>query len=106
MQNPPTAILAAGAGLTEGMLNVVTSWTEKDQRAISLIGYSDHRAFRWWRQSGLTVVDLPIAEIAADLCRRLIQQAQAGPGGDFSPGNYLYDSRLVLRGSVHPFIAA
>ncbi|WP_426415485.1 LacI family DNA-binding transcriptional regulator [Aestuariirhabdus sp. LZHN29] len=100
LNNPPTAIIAAGAGLSEGMLSSVSAWRNADQQKISLIGYSDCNAFRWWGNTGLTAIDLPIRQIATDLCTTLIDRARSE--GPFLREDYLYDSQLILRGSVHP----
>ena len=84
------------------MLNAVASWKPEQRRSISLIGYSDANAFRWWGESGLTVVDLPIGDIATDLCLGLIQRARSDCPAEETADVHLYDSRLILRGSVHP----
>lgn len=102
MPSPPSAIIAAGAALSEGMLNAVSSWPAKDQNNISLIGYSDCNAFRWWGTSGLTAIDLPITQIATDLCTALITRAKTENIAEHKPVDFLYDSHLILRGSVRP----
>ena len=77
---------------------------DPEQRVgISLVGYSDTNAFRWWGESGLTVIDLPIGDIATDLCLGLIDGARSDFPAAKAPETHLYDSRLVLRGSVQPF---
>ncbi|MEQ8654643.1 MAG: LacI family DNA-binding transcriptional regulator [Kiloniellales bacterium] len=97
---PPSAIIAAGAGLSEGMLNAAASWSTAEQEAISLVGYCDCSAFRWWGESGLTAIDLPVRQIAGDLCSALIQRAQAKSEEPRRLEDHLYGSRLVLRGSL------
>ena len=95
-------MLAAGAGLSEGMLNALAHEGAGSDNSLSLIGYSDSNAFRWWGNAGLSVVDLPISEIAGDLCLKLIQRATSREPADQATQSLLYDSRLILRGSVHP----
>ncbi|MEE4379120.1 MAG: LacI family DNA-binding transcriptional regulator [Candidatus Competibacteraceae bacterium] len=103
LSHPPSAIIAAGAGLSEGMLNAVATWSKDDQNAFSLIGYSDSSAFSWWGGSGLTAIALPIHQIAADLCNKLIQLAQDKESKFAQPEDTLYGSHLILRGSVRPY---
>ncbi len=103
MQYPPTAIISAGAGITEGMLNGISEWSADRMQAVSLIGYSDTNFCKWWGGSGLTTIDLPVHQIAADLCLMLIQRARGGKDMD-KPSDYVYNSELILRGSVHPKI--
>ncbi|NJN45808.1 MAG: LacI family transcriptional regulator [Candidatus Competibacteraceae bacterium] len=103
LSHPPSAIVAAGAGLSEGMLNAVATWSKDDQHAFSLIGYSDSSAFSWWGGSGLTAIALPIHQIAADLCGKLIQLARDKTSRLAESEDYLYDSHLILRGSVRPY---
>jgi len=104
LARPPSAIIAAGAGLSEGMLNAAATWSPFDQQAISLIGYSDCNAFKWWGRSGLAAIDLPIGKIAADLCSALIQRAQGQNQAAVQAENYFYESQLILRGSVRPCV--
>ncbi len=99
---PPSAIIAAGAGLSEGMLNAAATWSNADHSAFSLVGYCDCNAFRWWGESGLTAIDLPVRQIACDLCRALIRRAQAKGHELYRPESHLYESQLILRGSVRP----
>lgn len=99
---PPSAIIAAGAGLSEGMLNAAATWNNADHEALSLVGYCDCNAFRWWGEAGLTAIDLPVRQIARDLCTALIGRARAKGDEPGQPQNHLYQSQLVLRGSVRP----
>ncbi len=100
LKEAPTAIIAAGAGLSEGMLNAASTWVQDDRDAVSLIGYSDCTMFKWWGDGGLTAIDLPISKIATELCTALINRSKAGGNEEIPMEDYLYDSRLIMRGSV------
>jgi len=102
MKNPPTAIVAAGAGLTEGLLNAANSWGDADEPPISMIGFSDCPAFRWWQGLGLTTVDLPIHRMASDMCLALIDRASEPETVPQVPRNHIYGAHLILRGSTRP----
>lgn len=107
-RQPPTAIIAAGAGLSEGLLNAATGWDDNSNTEpnsqMSLIGFSDCPAFRWWKGTGLTTVDLPIHEIAKDLCLGLIRGAKETGEMLRTRESHSYKSRLIPRGSVTPRI--
>jgi len=100
--NPPSAIISAGAGLSEGMLNAAASWSNDQRDEISLIGYSENNAFRWWNGSGLTTIDLPIKQITSELCTALLESVNSSaPAADIKD-YHLYQSHLLLRGSTKP----
>lgn len=97
-----TAIIAAGAALSEGMLNTAATWSPETQTKLSLIGYSDCPAFRWWGKSGLTTVDLPIHKMASDMCSNLIRRSKSNRDANPNAEDHHYDTNLILRGSVRP----
>lgn len=97
--DPPTALLAAGAGLTEGLLQSAVSWPMARRRSITLVGYNDCAAFGWWGEDGLSAIRLPIDQIAKDLCTRLIRQADNPP--ETSPSeDFLYRPEFITRGRL------
>ena len=102
LRHPPTAIVAAGAGLTKGMLNEAAMWNDDGaaSRPISLVGYGDCPAFRWWKGGGLTTVDLPIHQMASDMCINLIQRSTAVGESPLPVQSHQYTSHLIVRGSV------
>ncbi|KAA3625605.1 MAG: LacI family transcriptional regulator [Proteobacteria bacterium] len=100
LEYPPTAIIAAGAGLSEGMLNAVATWSPSRRREVSLVGYGESRVYKWWGDSGLTTIELPVRRIAAELCSTLVGRAAGRETPSLPVENRLYDSHLVVRGST------
>ena len=98
----PTAVVAAGAALSEGMLDAVAAHAGDSAPAVSLLGFGDNPAFRWWRGDGLSAITMPIAEIAAAACECLFGQIAAPAGAEASPPFATLDTALVLRGSTCP----
>lgn len=103
LPHPPSAIIAAGAGLSEGLLNAAARWKPCGEEGISLIGYSECNAFRWWRGTGLITIDLPVRQITTDLCSALLEHIEAKSLQTDPVKNHIYSSHLLLRGSVTPF---
>ena len=95
----PTAIIAAGSALTEGMLDAVASHEDEVSREVSLLGFGDNPAFRWWRGGGLTTVSLPLEEIVTAACKQLFSLIH-GQAGDTSFTSL--ETGLVLRASTRP----
>ncbi len=99
---PPTAIVAAGAALTEGMLDAVSAHYGSRYPAVSLLGFGDTAAFRWWQGEGLSTIALPIAAIAEAAWARL-QGLISAPGAATSSAAVVsFDTSMVLRGSARP----
>ncbi len=101
----PTAIIAAGSALTEGMLDTIANQTGEAHAGISLLGFGDNPAFRWWRGGGLTTISLPLDDVVTAACERLFESIgkRSGESGDCS--FTALETGLILRGSTRPVTA-
>ena len=97
--DPPTALLAAGAALTEGMLDGVSAHLGGGKPAVSLLGFGETAAYRWWQGGGLSTIALPVAQIAEAAWARLAQRID---GAAQPVASIQLDTSVVLRGSVQP----
>jgi LacI family transcriptional regulator len=100
MRPCPTAILAGGAALTEGLLDAVNEQTDGALSNLSLLGFGDSAALRWWQGGGLTTLDLPISEMADAACARLFDRI--GHPEDIHTKHTFsrFEAHIVLRGST------
>ncbi len=95
---PPSAIVAAGAALTEGLLDAVSGHEAKMNGIPSLIGFGDQAALRWWQGGGLTTLDLPLEEVADAAAERLFELIASGATA--TPSFRRFEARIILRGST------
>lgn len=72
----PSAVVAAGADLTVGMLDVIGDRRIAIPQDLSVIGFGDAPWFRWWH-GGLTTLALPTYEIAYACGGYLFRQIEA-----------------------------
>ena len=98
----PSAIIAAGAALTEGMLDAVSERFGAATPTVSLLGFGDNPAFRWWRGGGLTTVSLPLSEVVAAASGRLFDSISAGVNDSGEHHFTTLETGLILRSSTHP----
>lgn len=98
----PTAIVSAGAALTEGMLDAVSEHFGAREPNVSMLGFGDSSAFRWWRGGGLSTITLPITDIAAIACERLLERITSGGVTSTNNRFVCLDTGIVLRGSTSP----
>ena len=104
LQGPgtPTAIIAAGSALTEGMLDAVADQYEDGPTELSLLGFGDNPAFRWWRGGGLTTVSLPLEDIVSAACNRLFELIKNRSSEQSECSFTAFETGLILRGSTRP----
>lgn len=102
MAQPPSAILAAGAALTEGMLDAVSAHYGSARPAVSLLGFGDSAACRWWQGDGLSTITLPMPEIAQTAWERLLALIDNPAADPVEPTIISLDTGIVLRGSTRP----
>ncbi len=102
----PSAIIAAGSALTDGMLEAVAGRFGADRPPVSLIGFGDSAAYRWWHGEGLTSIALPIPEMVAAACKCLFERIDCPGGGRLGGSFTALDTALVLRGSARPLAQA
>jgi LacI family transcriptional regulator len=101
----PTAILAAGAGLTAGMIEAAGARGLAVPAQMSLVGFGDAPWFRWWGP-GLTTMALPAYELAfacGGALMRMIGARDGGEGGGApapAPVRALHAPTLTVRGST------
>ena len=98
----PTAIIAAGSALTDGMLEAIAGRFGPHPPRLSLIGFGDSAAYRWWHGEGLTSIALPVPEIAAAACKCLFDAIDLPMGERPEVSFMALETALVLRGSVSP----
>ena len=98
----PTAIIAAGSALTDGMLETVANRFGASPPPVSLIGFGDSAAYRWWHGEGLTSIALPIPEIVAAACEHLFDSIDTRAGDRPDATFTAVETALVLRGSSRP----
>ncbi len=100
----PTAIIAAGARLTVGFLQMATERGVRIPEDLSFVGYGDAP---WWRPS-LTTVSLPTREIALACGAFLLRRIQPSPAdASFETAqtrnqSVTFASSLVLGSSTCP----
>ncbi|TVT70717.1 MAG: LacI family transcriptional regulator [Denitromonas halophila] len=99
---PPTAIVAAGAALTEGMLDAVRAHYGSTYPDVSLLGFGDTAAFRWWQGEGLSTIALPITTIAEAAGARLLALIKTPRAAAPPVESVSFDTSMVLRGSARP----
>lgn len=98
----PTALVAAGAALTEGMLDATSEHFGAESPTVSLLGFGDNPAFRWWLGGGLTTVTLPLAEVMSAACNELFALIE-GQSVDATERRFTdFETGLALRGSTSP----
>jgi LacI family transcriptional regulator, galactose operon repressor len=98
----PTAIIAAGSALTEGMLDAVADQHDDRLTDLSLLGFGDNPAFRWWRGGGLTTVSLPLEDIVSAACNRLFELIKNRSSEQSECSFTAFETGLILRGSARP----
>lgn len=93
----PTAIVAAGARLTVGMLEAATARGVGIPEPLSVVGYGDAP---WWNPR-LTTISLPVRDMALScgefLLRRIRESSEAGPLGAHS---VTFESQLTPGAST------
>ncbi len=93
----PTAVIVGGARLTLGAIEEIDAMGISVPAQLSLIGFGDTPWFRFWG-AGLTVIDLPVAEISTACGAALLQRI--GKRAPESSMRRTYAATLVLRGST------
>ena len=96
--NPPSAVIAAGAALTEGLLDAISGLAA--EAPPSLLGFGDQAALRWWQGGGLTTIDLPLDAVADAASERLFEQIASGVTATDGPSFERFEARIILRGST------
>jgi len=76
----PSAVVAAGAELTVGMLDAIGDRQIAVPAELSVVGFGDAPWFRWWN-GGLTTLALPTYDIAYACGGYLFRQIEAQQGG-------------------------
>jgi|TARA_B110000211_G_scaffold197404_1_gene226911 DNA-binding LacI/PurR family transcriptional regulator len=95
---PPTAIVCAGAQITSGVLDAVTSLNVKVPRDLSIVGFSDPFWCKFWGQ-GLTTIRLPIDELATT-CAYWFLHSLSNEKSIYPSHNIATSSILVVRNST------
>ncbi len=98
----PTAVVAAGAGLTVGVLEAIGRLGIDVPAELSAVGFGDAPWFRWWGP-GLTTMALPVYELAYACGGHLLRQIERpAPAADEKPPRYraMHSPTLIVRGST------
>lgn len=98
LPTPPTALVTGSVQHTFGVLEELLALGVRVPEQLSVVGFSDEMAFRWWGP-GLTTVALPVSELATAcglwFVHRIKQKtANTAPYSSVSPPT------LVVRGST------
>lgn len=98
LPTPPTALVTGSVQHTFGVLEELLVSGVRVPEQLSVVGFSDELAFRWWGP-GLTTVALPVSELATAcglwFVHRIKQKtANAAPYSSVSPPT------LIVRGST------
>jgi len=101
LRSPPTAVVTGSVQHTLGILDALASDRIRVPEELSVVGFGDEPAFRWWG-SGLTTVTLPVSELATAcglwFVHQVIRQRSTNPVSYSS----LCQPTLVVRGSTSP----
>ena len=98
----PTAVVAAGAELTVGVLEAIGSLGIEVPTDLSVVGFGDAPWFRWWGP-GLTTMALPVYELAYACGGHLLRRIEhPGPVTDEQSPRYraMHSPTLIVRGST------
>jgi LacI family transcriptional regulator len=102
LKEPPTALVAAGAELTVGVLEAIGSLGIGVPENLSVVGFGDAPWFRWWGH-GLTTMALPVYELAyacgGHLLRRIEQQTTVTEDRGLRY-RAMHSPTLIVRGST------
>lgn len=98
LAKPPTALVTGSVQHTLGVLEELHASGVRVPEDLSVVGFGDELAFRWWGP-GLTTIGLPVSELATAcglwFVHRLKQKAvNAAPYSSVSPPT------LIVRGST------
>ena len=100
LSRSPSAVIAAGAALTEGMLDAVNGLGLPSDQGPSLLGFGDQTALHWWREGGLTTLDLPLEDVADAASLRLFEIIEGHDTANEAFSFRRFEARMVLRGST------
>jgi DNA-binding LacI/PurR family transcriptional regulator len=97
---PPTAVVTGTMQHTLSVLEEIHEQGLSIPEQLSVVGFGDELAFRWWGP-GLTTVGLPVSELATACGLWFVHQLKQG-----SPNGVPYSSvsppQLIIRGSTRP----
>ena len=99
-RKPPTAVTTGTVQHTLSVLEEIHERGIAVPEQLSVVGFGDEMAFRWWGP-GLTTIALPVSELATACGLWFMHQLKQG-----SPNNVPYSlvtsPQLILRGSTRP----
>lgn len=97
----PTAVVTGSVQHTLGMLDALAADRVRVPEELSVVGFGDEPAFRWWG-SGLTTVTLPVSELATACGLWFVHQVIRRKSPSSAPYSSLCQPTLVVRGSTSP----
>lgn len=99
----PTAVVVAGARITQGVMEATEDHGIRVPHALSLVGFGDPPWFRWWHD-GVTTLSLPVIDLALAagslLTRRVKENGGPTTLASREPTRVTYASQLIVRGST------
>jgi LacI family transcriptional regulator len=100
LPEPPTAVVTGSVLHTFGVLEELLDSGVSVPKQLSVAGFSDEPAFRWWGP-GLTTVALPVSELATACGLWFVHRMKQKVAGN-APYSAISPPTLVVRGSTQP----
>ena len=101
---PPTAVVTGSVQHTLGVLEELLAIGVRVPEQLSVVGFGDDLAFRWWGP-GLTTVGLPVSELATACGLWFVHRMKQKPANT-APYSSVSPPTLVIRGSTQHIDAA
>jgi LacI family transcriptional regulator len=99
-RKPPTAVVAGTVQHTLSLLEEIHDQDLSIPEQLSVVGFGDEMAFRWWGP-GLTTVSLPVSELATACGLWFVHQLKHGSTNGV-PYSSVSPPQLIVRGSTRP----
>lgn len=96
--SPPTAVVTGSVQHTVGVLDELRETGMRVPEQLSVVGFGDELAFRWWGP-GLTTVALPVSELATACGLWFVHQLKQ-KSMNTAPYSSITPPTLVVRGST------
>ena len=98
LPTPPTALVTGSVTHTFSVLEELLASGIKVPEQLSVVGFSDELAFRWWGP-GLTTVCLPVSELATACGLWFVHQTKQKPAST-APYSSISPPTLIVRDST------
>lgn len=95
---PPTAVVTGSVQHTVGVLEEIQASGIRVPEQLSVVGFGDDLAFRWWGP-GLATVSLPVSELAT-ACGLWFVHRMKQKSANIAPYSSVSPPTLIVRGST------